>query len=93
MLYFWLIVLSFIICFLILKFIEKVFYFACILIALILIGIITIPLNPDLGVQLAAYSFGVLACLATIFLFSSFLTAVIVTPVIVLWKGLKGLFK
>ena len=93
MLYFWLIVLSFILCFLVLRFIEKIAYVAGIMLGLMFLGIVIIPLNPDLGIRLAAYSFGLLACLATIFLFSSFLSLIVVTPIMILWKSLKGLFK
>jgi len=93
MLYIWLIILSFIICFLVLKFIEKIMYIAGVMLALMLIGVAIIPFNPGLGSQLAAYMFAVLACLAVIFLFSSFLSVIIVAPIMLLWKSLKGLFK
>ena len=93
MLYFWLIVLSFILCFLVLRFIEKIAYVAGIMLGLMLLGLIMIPFSPDLGIKLAAYMFAILACLAVIFLFSSFLSIVVVAPIMLLWKSLKGLFK
>jgi hypothetical protein len=93
MLYFWLIVLSFILCFLVLRFIEKIAYVAGIMLGLMLLGIVIIPFNPDLGIKLAAYMFGILACLAVIFLFSSFLSIIIVAPIMMIWGSLKGLFK
>jgi len=52
-----------------------------------------VPFNPSLGMQVAAYMFAILACLAVIFLFSSFLSIVVVAPIMLLWKSLKGLFK
>ena len=93
MFYIGIILLSFIITFLVTKFIEKVFYIAAILISSILLGFLIIPLNPDLGVKIAAYSFAISACIFTIVLFSGFFSMVVVTPVLVLWKGLKGLFR
>ena len=93
MLYFWLIVLSLILTFLVLRFIEKIAYVAGIMLGLMLLGLIMIPFSPDLGIKLAAYMFGILACLAVIFLFRSFLSIVVVAPIMLLWKSLKGLFK
>ena len=93
MLYFWLIVLSLILTFLVLRFIEKIAYVAGIMLGLMLLGIVIIPFNPDLGIKLAAYMFGILACLAVIFLFSSFLSLIIVAPIMMIWGSLKGLFK
>ncbi len=93
MLYFWLIVLSIILCFLVLKFIDKIVYVAGVMLGLMLIGLAMVPFNPSLGMQVAAYMFAVLACLAVIFLFSSFLSIVVVAPIMLLWKSLKGLFK
>ena len=93
MLYFGINALSFLVTFVVLKFIEKIFYIFAVLAALICIGVLIIPLNPDLGIKLAAYTFGLSACVFTIVLFSGFLSMIIVTPVLVLWKGLKGLFK
>jgi hypothetical protein len=93
MLYFWLIVLSLILTFLVLRFIEKIAYVAGIMLGLMLLGIVIIPFNPDLGIKLAAYMFGILACLAVIFLFSSFLSIIIVAPIMMIWGSVKGLFK
>lgn len=93
MLYFALICLALTICFLILKFMEKIVYVAGIITALMFIGIIMIPFNPTLGSQLVAYMFAVLACLAVIFLFSSFLSIIIVAPVMLLWGSIKSLFE
>jgi hypothetical protein len=93
MLYFWLIVLSLILTFLVLRFIEKIAYVAGIMLGLMLLGIVIIPFNPDLGIKLAAYMFGILACLAVIFLFSSFLSLIIVAPIMMIWGSVKGLFK
>jgi len=93
MLYFWLIVLSLILTFLVLRFIEKIAYVAGIMLGLMLLGIVIIPFNPDLGIKLAAYMFGILACLAVIFLFSSFLSLIIVAPIMMIWGSIKGLFK
>ena len=93
MLYFWLIVLSIILCFLVLKFIDKIVYVAGVMLCLMFVGLAMVPFNPSLGMQVAAYMFAVLACLAVIFLFSSFLSIVVVAPIMLLWKSLKGLFK
>jgi len=93
MLYILLIILSFIICFLILKFIKKIIYIIGIILALMIIGFLIIPFNLNLGMQIAAYMFSILACLAVIFLFSSILSMIIVTPITLLWNSIKGLFK
>ncbi len=93
MLYICLISISLVVTFLVLKFIEKIIYVAGVILALMLIGLAMVPFNPSLGMQVAAYMFAVLACLAVIFLFSSFLSIVVVAPIMLLWKSLKGLFK
>jgi hypothetical protein len=93
MLYFWLIVLSLIITFFVVKFIDKIIYVAGVMLGLMLLGIVIIPFNADLGIKLAAYMFGSLACLSVIFLFSSFLSIVVVAPIMMIWGSLKGLFK
>ena len=93
MLYFGLIMLSLAICFLVVKFIEKIIYVAGVILALMLIGLAMVPFNPSLGMQVAAYMFAVLACLAVIFLFSSFLSIIIVAPIMLIWGSVKGLFK
>ena len=93
MLYFGLIVLSLIITFFVVKFIDKIVYVAGVMLGLMLLGIVIIPFNADLGIKLAAYMFGILACLAVIFLFSSFLSIIIVAPIMMIWGSVKGLFK
>ena len=93
MLYFWLIVLSLIITFFVVKFIDKIAYIAGVMLGLMLLGIVIIPFNAGLGIKLAAYMFAILACLSVLFLFSSFLSIVVVAPIMLLWKSLKGLFK
>jgi ABC-type dipeptide/oligopeptide/nickel transport system permease subunit len=85
--------MSLIVCFLVVKFIEKIVYMVGILIALMCIGLLMIPFNPDLGIQIAAYMVGSLACLAVIFLLSSLLSVIVVAPIMLLWKSLKSLFK
>lgn len=93
MLFIVLTIMSLIVCFLIVKFIEKIVYIAGILIALMFIGLLMIPFNPDLGIQIAAYMVGSLACLAAIFLLSSLLSVIVVAPIMLLWKSIKGLFR
>lgn len=93
MLFIVLTIMSLIVCFLVVKFIEKIVYMAGILIALMFIGLLMIPFNPDLGIQIAAYMVGSLACLAAIFLLSSLLSVIVVAPIMLLWKSLKSLFK
>ena len=93
MLFIVLTIMSLIVCFLVVKFIEKIIYVAGIMLALMFIGLLMIPFNPDLGVQIAAYMVGSLACLAVIFLFSSVLSVIVVGPIMLLWKSLKNLFK
>ena len=93
MLYFGLIILSLTICFLVVRFIEKIIYVAGVILALMLIGLAMVPFNPSLGMQVAAYMFAILACLAVIFLFSSFLSLIIVAPIMMIWGSIKGLFK
>jgi len=55
MLYFGLIILSLTVCFLVVKFIEKIVYVAGVILALMLIGLAMVPFNPSLGMQVAAY--------------------------------------
>lgn len=93
MLFIVLTIMSLIVCFLVVKFIEKIVYIAGILIALMFIGLLMIPFNPDLGIQIAAYMVGSLACLAAIFLLSSLLSVIVVAPIMLLWGSIKGLFK
>ena len=93
MLFIVLTIMSLIVCFLVVKFIEKIIYVAGIMLALMFIGLLMIPFNPDLGVQIAAYMVGSLACLAVIFLFSSVLSVIVVGPIMLLWGSIKGLFK
>lgn len=93
MLFIILTIMSLIVCFLVVKFIEKIFYIAGILIALMFIGLLMIPFNPDLGIQISASIFGLLIILALIFLFSSLLSVIVVGPIMLLWGSIKGLFK
>lgn len=93
MLFIVLTIMSLIVCFLVVKFIEKIFYIAGILIALMFIGLLMIPFNPDLGIQISASIFGLLIILAIIFLFSSLLSVIVVGPIMLLWGSIKGLFK
>ncbi len=92
MLYITLIALSILITFLLVKFIDKIVYIFGVLAALVILGLLIIPLNADLGMKLSAWSFAILCCTATIGLFSGFLSLIVVTPIMILWKSLKGLF-
>jgi hypothetical protein len=92
MAYITLIALSILITFLLVKFIDKIVYVFGVLAALVILGFLIIPLNAYLGMKIAAWSFAILCCAATIGLFSGFLSLIIVTPIMILWKSLKGLF-
>lgn len=93
MLYLSLIFTALVITFLLTKFIEKLAYIVGIMFSLMVIGIAIIPFNPDLGFKLAMTMLSILALLVVVFLFSGLLSAIVVTPIMLLWGSIKGLFK
>ena len=93
MLYLSLIFTGFVLTFILVKFIEKIAYIAGIMFSLTVLGILIIPFNMDLGVKVAMWMFCLLVMLGVLFLFSGLLSAIIVTPIMLLWGSIKGLFK
>lgn len=93
MLYLSLIFTSLVIVFLLFKFIEKIVYIAGIMISLMIIGLVLIPFNPQFGLNLAMWMFSLLVVLGILFMFSGILSAIVVTPIMLLWGSIKGLFK
>jgi len=61
--------------------------------ALIFIGLIMIPINPAIGIQVTVYSFGLLAILVIVFFFSGLISTFLIAPLMLLWGSIKGLFK
>lgn len=91
--YFWLILISLFFTFLFIRFFSKIAYIFGILMALIFIGLIMIPINPEIGIQVTVYSFGLLAILVIVFFFSGLISTFLVAPLMLLWGSIKGLFK
>ena len=93
MLYISLIFTGFVLTFLLVKFIEKIAYIAGIMFSLMVLGVVIIPFNMQFGLNLAMWMFCLLVMLGILFLFSGLLSAIIVTPIMLLWGSIKGLFK
>lgn len=93
MAYLSLIFTAFVFTFILVKFIEKITYIAGIMFSLMVLGILIIPFNMDLGIKIAMWMFCLLLMLGILFLFSGMLSAIIVTPIMLLWGSIKGLFK
>ena len=93
MMYLSLIFTGFVLTFILVKFIEKITYIVGIMFSLMVIGLIIAPFNPNFGLNLTMWMFLLLVLLGIVFLFSGLLSAIIVTPIMLLWGSIKGLFK
>jgi hypothetical protein len=88
-----LIILSLVVSFLLVKFVEKVLYIFLILLGLFFLGIAILPFNSELSAQVIGTSIGLFLCIGLVLAFSGLISAIIITPITLLWIGIKGLFK
>ena len=92
MTYLAIILVSLFICFLVVKLFRFVLAFCLILLGLLGIGLIMIPWNMEVGIQMATICFMLLLITFVVTLFASAISGLIVAPLILLWQGIKTLF-
>lgn len=86
------ILLSLFVCFLVVKLFKFVLSFCLILLSLLAIGLIIIPWNMELGIQMATICFSLLLVTILVTMFAGVVSVLIVSPLIFLWISIKSIF-
>ena len=91
----WLIIIlvSLIIMAVFVKFYEKLIKVIGLMFGLMLLGLVIIPFNMELGVSLSASMFFILLLAGIVLAFSSIISAFVATPLWIIWTSIKSLFK
>lgn len=92
MTYLLIILLSLFICFVIVKLFKFVMSICLILLGLTGVGLVMIPWNLDLGIQMITVCLSLLFITLVLSMFAGAISALIVMPLILLWQGIKTLF-
>jgi hypothetical protein len=92
MTYLLIILASLCICFIVVKLFRFILGFYLILIGLAGVGLFILPWNMDLGVGLITVSLTLLFIMVILSMFAGILSALVVTPLILLWQGIKTIF-
>lgn len=92
MTYLIIILASLLICFLVVKLFKFVLGFSLILFGLVGLGLVILPWNMDLGIRLITISVASLFITLVVFMFTGIISALVVTPLILLWQGIKTIF-
>ncbi|MFN9897954.1 MAG: hypothetical protein ACK55Z_03985, partial [bacterium] len=92
MTYLLIILASLFICFLVVKLFRFVLAFCLLCLGLIGLGLVMLPWNMDIGIQLMTVCICLLFITIVVTMFAGIVSALIVTPLILLWQGIKTLF-
>lgn len=78
--------------FLVVKFAKYVGAICLILLSLLGIGLIIIPFDLQVGIKLITWAFCILVMTGILFAISGIVSALVVSPIILLWGAIKMLF-
>jgi len=86
------ILLSILVCFIVVRFARFTLAVAMILLGLVFLGVLIIPFNPAVGIAMVISFACLISVLIMALMFSGLVSLLIVTPLFLLWQGIKMLF-
>jgi len=92
MTYLLIILLSLFICFLVVKLFRFVLSFILICLGLVGVGLVMLPWDMEIGIQLITVCVCLIFITLVVTMFAGAISALIVTPLILLWQGIRTLF-